>query len=170
MDINKLFQSKVFIKTLIVVGIIIIALLILQVGIWVGYHKASFSYGWGENYHRNFGGPRGGFIGNTMERFGMMRDQDFTNPNGVYGKIIKIDSSSFSVESSDNAEKTVLISESTSIVRFREHISIKDLRVGDYVVVVGEPNDKGQIEAILVRVMPESPLPMRNGSTSVSVD
>ena len=63
MDINNVLQvlkSKKF--AVVIVVILGLALLIgtFSFGMAVGYRKAKFSYAWGENYHRNFGGPRGG--------------------------------------------------------------------------------------------------------------
>lgn len=146
MNLRDVVQSKTFRGILIGVGIVLAALLIFQAGVFVGYRKASFSYRWGENYHRNFGGPRGGFLRGPA-------DNDFANPHGAFGKIIKLDLPLVTVQSQD-AEKVVLITASTVIRRFRDTIQPADLKVDDSVVIVGSPNSAGQIEAKLIRILP----------------
>jgi hypothetical protein len=44
------------------------------------------------------------------------------------------------------------------IERLRETVKISDLKVDDFVVVIGEPNDSGQIEAKFIRLLPPAPL------------
>ena len=48
----------------LIIGLIYLAIVILifGAGIFVGGTKARFSYRWAENYHKNFGGPRSGFL------------------------------------------------------------------------------------------------------------
>ena len=149
MDFNKFFQSKAFRITLITIGALIILLLVFKVGVFVGYRKAGFSYRWGENYHRNFGGPRGGFFGNFGYGFG---DRDYTNAHGTFGSVIKIDGSTLIVKGSDNVEKTILVSDKTTITSRRETIKASDLKIDDRAVIIGSPNEQGQIEAKLIRV------------------
>ncbi len=158
MDINKYFQSGTFRGVLVVIGIIAAALIIFRAGVFVGYRKATFSYRWGENYHKNFGGPRGGFL---MEAFDK---DDFINPHGTFGKIMKIELPTFVVEGSDGTEKVILIKDDTAIRRLRDTVETKDLKVNDNVVIIGEPNDKGQVEAKLIRIMPSMPYMMPNGA------
>jgi hypothetical protein len=156
MDFNKLFQQKTFKTGIIIICAIIVLLLVFKVGVVVGYKKAQFSYRWGENYHRNFAGPRGGFLGDFRRGF---LDRDYINAHGVFGSIIKIDSSTdvgraatIIVESGDNVEKNVLISDKTIITNRREAIKASDLKVDDRVVIIGSPNEQGQIEARFIRV------------------
>jgi hypothetical protein len=135
MDINKIIKLA---------GVIIILFIVFGAGVFVGTKKADFSFRWAENYQRNFGGPR-------------------FNGHGVFGQIIKIDTSTSTPTSSlvingrDNVEKIVLIKENTIINGFRNNIKPDDLKVDDYIVVIGDPNDAGQIEAKLIRLMPASP-------------
>lgn len=148
--VNKIFQSKKLRVTLIAIGTLIILLVVFQVGMAVGFRKASFSYSWAENYHRNFAGPREGFLGNFMGR-------DFIDAHGVFGSIIKIDGSTLVIKGANNVEKTILLKDDTTIERLRETIKLSDLKVDDNIVVIGSPNDSGQIVAELIRVMPASP-------------
>ncbi len=164
--LNKILEFLKSRLVIVVVGVLfVLALLIgsFGLGVAVGYHKARFSYAWGENYHRNFGGPRGGmFFG-----FG---GGDFIDAHGTFGQVIKIEvatktgeASTLVLKGKDGVEKIVLVSDDTSITRFRDKLKISDIKNDDYVTIIGEPNDKGQIVAKLIRIIPAgsvSPMPM----------
>ena len=155
-DFNKFFRSKSFkIITLIIIGVIVF-LLIFNLGMIIGFRKANFSYKWGENYHQNFAGPQGGFF----RDFG---GRDFIEPHGVFGQIIKIDNATLIIKSPDNVEKTVIAKDDTVIERFRETIKLTDLKIDDQIVVIGEPNTSGQIEAKFIRIMPSPKTEMPMG-------
>ena len=152
MNFNKLFESKKFKLIIMILGVLIAFLIIFRLGVMVGFEKANFSYKWGENYHKNFAGPRGGFM-NDLQRGGP-GDRDFIDSHGTVGEIIKIEVDTVLVRGKDNVEKSILIKNDTSIVRFKDNIKITDLKIGDIIVVLGAANDNGQIEAKLVRTMP----------------
>ena len=62
--IKKFFQNRDILKWIIVgLAVFVVLILVFGAGIKVGTMKAKYSYHWAENYHRNFGGPRGGFLG-----------------------------------------------------------------------------------------------------------
>ncbi len=149
-DFNKIFQSRKFKIALLALGAFIVLLFVFCAGMAVGFRKADFSFKWGENYHRNFAGPRGGFFEDFIGR-------DFINGHGVFGQIIKIDGSTLVIKGADNTEKIILVKDDTTINRLQEKIKAGDLKVDDQVVVIGSPNEQGQIEAQLIRVMPVSP-------------
>ncbi len=150
MNIKEFSQSKTFKKILYGMGVVIVALLIFQGGVLVGYHKAGFSYRLGDNYHRMFGGER------DKTLLGMYRG-DFTDAHGSVGKIIKINLPTFVLEGQDGVEKIISINDDTVIRQFRETIKPTDLKVNDFVVVIGSPNTQGQIESRLIRLMPPMP-------------
>jgi len=150
MDFNKFFQSKIFKLIFFSVAGLIVFLVIFKIGTFVGYKKASFSYQWGENYHRNFGGPKEGFFRDFDGR-------DYIEAYGVFGQIIKIDGSTLVIKGQKDTEKIVLMKDDTAIKRFQETVKSVDLKINDFIVVVGEPNEQGQIEAKLIRIMPEPP-------------
>ena len=129
----------------------IILLLVFKAGMIVGIKKAEFSFRWSDNYHKNFGGPRQGF-------FRGFRDRDFIEANGTFGQIIKIDGSMLVIKGKNDVEKVILVNDKTTITRFRETIKLSDLKINDDIVIIGDPNTSGQIEAKLIRVMPSSPL------------
>ncbi|MDD5626398.1 MAG: hypothetical protein PHW01_00060 [Patescibacteria group bacterium] len=147
MDFNQFFRSKIFKITLLTIGLLIIILLIFQAGMLVGFKKAGFSYRWGENYHRNFAGPRGGF-------FQDFADKDFIEAHGVFGPIIKIDGSTLVIKGERDIEKIILLKDDTVIKHFQDTIKPGDLKIDDHIIVIGSPNDAGQIEAKLIRVLP----------------
>ena len=145
--IKELLQSAKFKKVLCRIAVIAVALIIFQVGVFVGYHKAAFSYRWGENYYRTFGGP-----GRHM-LWGMPRGE-FSEAHGVAGKVIKVDLPTIVVESEDKLEKMILIKDNTIVVRFRDTVKPTDIKPDDFVVIIGAPNDQAQIEARLIRLAP----------------
>ena len=155
MNADNILDSKLVKR--IVLGIIcfIILAFVFGLGVFVGTQKADFSFKWADEYHHNFGGPQGGFFGNMM-------GGDFTNSNGVFGQIIKIDGQNITMKSRDNIEKNVLTDNKTTIVCQRNNIGVAGLKTGDSIVVIGDPTSNGQIKAALIRVMPAppaSPLP-----------
>ena len=133
------------------IGIAVAVIIVFQAGIWVGYRKAAFSFRWGDNYYRSFGGPRGDFAPGLPHG-------DFPDANGAAGRIIKIDLPTFIVEGQDRAEKIILIKDDTFIKRFRDTVKPEDMRVDDFVVIIGAPNDQSQIEAKLIRLMEAPPM------------
>ena len=144
-EIKKIFDSKASFRILCGVGIFIVALLIFSAGIDVGFHKASFGRDWGENYERNFGfGPDHPLLGND----------NFPNANGAIGKIIKIELPTVIVEDKDGTEKVILIKDDTQIQNIKTLVTSNDLKIDNFVVVIGAPNTRGQIEAKFIRIMP----------------
>lgn len=148
MDCKNLFQSKKFKIILCIAGAIVIASIIFAGGMFVGFRKAGFSYRWGEDYYRTFGGRRG------EPMMGFPQPGDFTNSHGAVGKIIKINLPNIIISGEDNIEKIILIKDDTVIKRFRENVKPTDLKENDFVTIIGKPDDKSQIEAKLIRIMP----------------
>lgn len=144
---DKMFQSKLFKGFFLGLLGFLILTFVFKVGEMVGARKAGFSYRWSDNYHRNFGGPKKGF----MQGFS---DRDFIEANGVVGQVIKIASSTLAIKGRGGIEKIVVINSNTTINSLNETVQASDLKVDDMVVVIGEPNAQGQIEAKLIRIMP----------------
>jgi hypothetical protein len=142
----------------VILGLVILVVIvfIFGVGIFVGERKARFSYRWAEQYHRNFAGPRAGFFDDWRSFPG----GDFIGAHGVFGQIIKIDPSTNSgqatliIKGGDNVEKIVLVKDDTVIKSLQNTLKLSDVKVDDYIVVIGEPNDAGQIEAKFIRLLP----------------
>lgn len=151
-------HKKIIGIILIVLGSLVLALIIFKAGMMVGFNKAMFTDRFGENYYRTF--ER---FGKTTPRAGMVKNF-FSNDklpggHGVVGKIIKINLPNIVVESPDNIEKVILTNESTLVREFRDSITLQDISLGDTIVVLGTPDDKGQVVATLVRIVPHFPMP-----------
>ena len=127
--------------------------LVFGAGLGIGYRKAGFSYQWGDNYHKMFGGPREGFM-RQMPPAPFRIEDDFINPHGTTGSVIKVDGNNLIIKGNDNVEKTILVSDKTIIRSGRQNIKVADLKVGDLTVTIGQPNDQGQIDASLIRIFP----------------
>jgi len=150
------FQTKLFKGIILAVLCLIILVFVFGTGVFVGMKKAEFSFKWADEYHRNFGGPQGGF-------FGDMINEGFTESNGVFGQIIKIDGQTLTIKGKDNVEKIVIVGEKTTILCLRKNIKLSDLKINDSLVAIGDPNNNGQIQAELIRVIPSPP---KNGVNS----
>jgi len=150
-------------KTLIVLSwsilVFIILLLVFKAGMMIGFKKANFSLQWGQNYHQNFSGPRGNFF---MSTFG---PDEYIESNGAFGQILKINDNSLIMNGVGNLEKIILINNDTIIRNQRDNLKANELKIGDNIVVIGEPDNEGQIKATLIRIMPTPPpnqMPMMN--------
>ncbi|MEI7451889.1 MAG: hypothetical protein WCK37_01650 [Candidatus Falkowbacteria bacterium] len=142
---------------------LVIFALAFSAGVFIGERKARFSCASGDAYHRNFG-ARNNFLPGARfdvgEKIPEINDREFMNPNGVFGKIIKIVKSSdinlpsaIIISSPNGLEQNVLISSTTNIKLMRDDISIDQLKNNDLIAVIGDDNS-GQISAKLIRVMP----------------
>lgn len=164
MNFQDYFKSQAFKITLYVIGCLVVALLIFQAGLYVGFRKANFSFGWGENYHRNFGGPRQGFLPDV-------RGDDLINGHGIAGTIIKIDNQAIVIKDVSGIERIVNTNDQTDIKNGRDKIILKDLKADERIVVLGTPEQDGSVTAKLIRIFNNNeniqPLPfppmMNNG-------
>ena len=153
--LKRFLESKILVGILYGIGIIIVLTMVFSAGVSVGFHRASFGKAWGENYERNFGMMRG----EGMNRFDNV-EQGFPNDHGAIGKIVKITLPTIIVTDKDNTEKVILISSDTKVEKMREEIKSSDLKIDDFIVVIGSPNTQGQIDAKFIRVMPAGlPIP-----------
>ena len=150
--ITTIFRSPWFALALKIFVALVAALLIFQLGMYVGFRKANFSFGWGDNYHLTFGGPKGGFIRG-------FEGKDFVNGHGTAGTIASISSDGIVIKGADGVEKMVTISGKTSIVKGRSALKTIDLRVDDMVTVIGQPANDGTINAEIIRVFGAVPPP-----------
>jgi hypothetical protein len=152
MDVDNFFQSKVFKGFLIGILCLIILVVVFKMGMLVGTMRTAFSYRWAEQYHKNFAGPGGGFLDDFRNDF---MSNDSIVSNGVFGRIIKIDGWQLTIGGPRDLEKVIIVNEKTIIKFLNENKKISDLKISDNIVVIGEPNNSGQIEAKLIRVMPK---------------
>jgi len=134
---------------LLIIIMVVFIVVAFGVGVWVGQERAKFSFGWAENYHRNFGGPMGGFFSN-------LPNNGFINGHGIFGSVIKVDPTALVIKDAGNVEETVTISSNTTIRNNSGILKPSDLKVGDSVVIIGSPDGQGQIQAEFIRVLPPS--------------
>ncbi len=152
-------------KLAIILAALVIILLTFQVGIIVGYHKAEFSFRFGNNYYRAFehserGGPMDrGFI--PIPGF----PSDLPGGHGAVGKIVKISLPTLTVIGPDNVEKIIITNDDTLVRQFREELKLDKLKVGDAIVTLGVPDSEGRVVAKLIRLMPA---PINASSTNLS--
>jgi len=135
----------------IIIGGILIALISFAAGAAVGFKKAKFSYKWGENYERNFIGPPPPPPG-PMGFFPDFSGRDFRNAHGLAGKIISTTDNKLIIQDRDNKENTVSVTDKTIIKQGRSDLKLGDLKQNDDIIVVGNPDDNGVINADLIRV------------------
>lgn len=155
MNIQKITESPWFTKALISVGLLLAALIVFQAGVYVGARKASVSFRMGDNYYRAVG--PGGFRG----FFG----EEFSETNGAAGKIVSVSLPTF-VVSGPGGERVILISGNTVIRKMRDATSSTAIVPGESAIVIGEPDENGQIEAGLIRLLP--PPPGMPGTVNIS--
>ncbi len=126
-----------------------VVVLIFGAGMVVGGMKTRFSYRWAESYHKNFAGPRGGFFGDWRRIPSM--PGDFIEGHGAFGEIIELKDNGFVIKDRGEIEKVIVTTKDTVIKKRMKTIE-DHLEIGEHVVVIGSPNEEGQIEAKLIRV------------------
>ena len=153
---QKFLDSKVLRGVLYGIGTMLALLVVFSAGVSVGTRRASYGLAWQKNYDRNFGMGIGRESGKML-----FLNERLPGAHGAVGPIIRKELPEIIVSDKDAIEKTVLVGENTAIHRMRESIKADDLSVDDFVVVIGSPNETGQIEAKLIRVMPEPGMMIR---------
>jgi preprotein translocase subunit YajC len=73
--------------------------------------------------------------------------------HGAIGTLQSVSGQTLAIELRNGTTQTVLIDKNTRIERNREKITLSDLKQGDWVTVIGSPNDQSQIVAKWVRVL-----------------
>jgi len=145
------FQSNAISKIIGILAILLIILIIFQAGFIVGYHKGAFSSNWNRNYvMRGVNNPESSFAQ-------LFHDNDDVNPHGVIGQIVSMDLPVIMNKGPGRAEEVVIINKDTIIRNFKDMATTSDLEIGKALIVIGEPNDKGEITASLIRIMPSPP-------------
>jgi len=161
---NSKFKNRDFLKW-IIIGLsgFLALLLAFGIGMKIGTLKARYSYRWAENYHRNFAGPKGGFFGDWQKP--SFPAGDFIESHGTFGEIIQINDNNLIVKGRNDVEKVIILTDKTIIQKGRKTAEKESLKVGDQIVVIGSPNEEGQIEAKLIRVfareLKNMPLPFK---------
>jgi len=146
--LKEIKQTRKFKISVYIILSVLILLFVFQIGMFVGFKKASFSFRTGENYFREMTGRR------NDPMMGLRRG-DFNNAHGAVGQIVSINLPNISVENQDENVQTIAISTSTAIRGLTGPINSADLKINDLVVIFGAPdNNSAVIDARLIRLMP----------------
>jgi hypothetical protein len=138
---SNFLESKKIKIVLIVLASLIVILVVFGLGITIGYDRANFTSHFDQNYYHNFnpGAPAGPM-----------------SEHGISGTVIDVSSSSISVQDPANNEHSIAIAPDTVIREMDNTILITDVKIGDQIVVIGEPNPQGQVYARFIRVFAAS--------------
>ncbi len=163
MEIDKFLTSKLFKGVMLGLSALVILLIGFGLGVAVGFKKSEFSYRWHENrLMTDFPGRPSGF-------FSQLNGRDHMDANGAIGQISKIEGAVITIKDRDNTEKSVLTDGKTIIEISGKSAKISDLKEGEMAVVIGDPDNSGQIRAGLIRVLPPpgpSPFPQNSTATN----
>ena len=150
MTFQECMQSKAFRSSVIVVGVLAVALVSFSAGVAVGLRKARFSYAWGENYERHFlGGERGRMPGGMM---GVPDGDGFRNPHGVSGTVVAVAGDVLMVKGLDDQESSARLTHETRVMKQREEITVNEIQKDDTVMIIGKPAEDGVVVADFIRV------------------
>jgi len=157
---KNILETKTYGKIITILSIILIALIIFSAGIFVGYYKATFSHDLDDVYRQGFNSPNSPF-----EPF--MQGSDDVNPHGIVGQIVSTNLPlSIMIKGGKNAEQIVTLAPETTVRIFHTLATTSDIRVGEQAIVIGTPNDKGEIQASFIRIIPPPP----NGASTMMRD
>jgi len=162
---EKILQSKKFKMAAVIVGVILCALIIFALGVSAGMHKGKFSCNWGKNYEKNFMGNRSNnrpdFLpfGPGSESMGKIEGRGFRNAHGLAGEIVSItEENKIIIKDKGGKENTVSVDEKTLIKSRQDDLKITDLKQGDRIIIMGNPDESGVIKADLIRVFGVNPI------------
>jgi hypothetical protein len=110
---------------------LLVLVIVFGAGMLAGLEKAEFSQHWQTGYY-----PR-----------------MVLNAHGVAGPVIRVNQDSLVIEDRDGSEKTALVSPDTTIKEDGNTIGISQVKLNDQVVVIGSPDDQGEVKASIIRVM-----------------
>lgn len=143
---KNILKSKWFIITIGIIIEIILLIVVFKAGMLFGIKKAKFNLEWGRNYGKYFGEPKIGLFKEPPLR------EKMKNAFGNAGVVLSVASSSIVIKSNDGSEKVIAVNENTTIHLRNYEIGIEGIKVGDSIVVIGEPDKEGKILAKLIRV------------------
>jgi len=153
--IKAFFESPIFSsalsKVIFIIGACVAVVIIFFAGETVGFEKAEFSYHFGENYNRMFGGRD-----DVVMQPPFVGDNFFLSTSGGAGKIVKIALPKIAIEDASGVEKIIVVDSDTIVKQMRYTVDADTLKIGDTIVVLGSPDQNGEIDAKLIRLMPEN--------------
>jgi uncharacterized protein DUF5666 len=87
---------------------------------------------------------------------GQPRDLGSRTGHGAIGVIESIDGQRITIQSRDGKLETILVNDDTRFDKNLQKISFTDLKLKDQIVVLGSPNDDGEINARLIGLIEPS--------------
>ncbi len=140
-------QTAVYTTIFRIICYLFIILVVFWAGMLLGFRKANTAYHWGGAYQGAFGRT------SSSSAFQDMLGFDFTNGDGAAGEVVAIQGEHLVVKTRDGIEKGITCTDDTHIRYRRTDVAFADVHVGDQVVVFGEPDATGNLNARLVRIM-----------------
>lgn len=162
MDINKFLQSEKYSRLVKTLGVLLAILVIFGAGIFVGYRKADFSNRWSSNYYRDFGVSHSPFGPSVISD----TDDNAPIPHGAFGTVIGVNLPTFAVKGPNEAEKVIVIGPRTIIRTMRNLGTTTDIKTGQSLIIIGEPDSQGQIDASFIRIVPAPPMGLLPGTSA----
>ncbi|HEY0908228.1 MAG TPA: hypothetical protein VGE35_02655 [Candidatus Paceibacterota bacterium] len=155
-NIKKAFWDTQKSRTItIVVLSFIAALVILKIGMFIGYHKALFAYRSDERHFIMMKGGEGMGAGMRIPSPRIVREE-FPTGYGATGRVMSVSLPSFIIASPDNTERTITVNGDTMIRRFKSTVPATDIKTDDFTVILGEPDESGTIRAKFIRLTDEN--------------
>jgi len=121
------------------------ALVVFRIGMYVGYEQAEYSFHWGDQYHQMFGGPPKGFFGDFFTG-------DFTDAHGLFGVVLGVKGNDIVLQDKDGTEKIATVTSETIIRHQTQAFPLERIVPQMNLVIIGEPELTGHIEAKMIRV------------------
>jgi hypothetical protein len=132
---------------LFLIATLILLLAVFQLGMMVGFRKAAFTLHWNEHYQQNLVGP-------APRMFEPPNSDAYINAHGVSGKVLRNEGMQLILQDRDALEKSVRMNDRTLIRRLRDGVSSSRIMIDDHVIILGEPNSNGEINAKFIRILP----------------
>ena len=150
-DFKNFISSKKVRLVAGVVGVVILSFLIFHAGVVFGTHHNSFGGPFDRpNMGRGFRPPF--FPGGFELPHGFM-----PNLHGAVGAITEITLPTLTMETREGTNQTIFVSTST-MIRNGDDSNMAALSVGSQIIVLGDTNSEGRIDAKLIRILP-APMP-----------
>ena len=130
------------------IGAVILSFLIFHAGVVFGTHRNPFGGpsdrpDMSRGFHPSF------FPGDFEMPHGFI-----PNSHGAVGAITEITLPTFRMETREGTSQTISISTSTIIRNIDNSADTSALSVGNQVIVLGDTNSEGRIDAKLIRILP----------------
>lgn len=158
----ELMKNKSKLVWGILIGILCLVILlgVFQLGTMIGFQKARFACQWGEKYGAMIGMPLHGqgFDAGPGPMMGWPQ-RGVPDANGGNGIVISVNGQSLIFKGPDGIEKTVVTTSNTKIREGNSDAVLTDILPEDRVVIIGSPNDRGEISASFIRVFNHKLIP-----------